>query len=138
MPFDQWNIPNYFSKNVKLILICTSNLRNYSYGEIYLHIKERIFIGRTDAEAEAPTLWPPDVKSWLIRNDPDAGKDWRQEENGTEDNMIGWHHWLNGHEFEQALGDGEGHGSLACCSQWGCKLSDRIEQMNNNNLLYLS
>ena len=137
MPFDQWNIPNYFSKNVKLILICTSNLRNYSYGKIYLHIKERIFIGRTDAEAEAPILWPPDVKSWLIRKDPDAGKDWRQEEKGTEDNMVEWHHWLSGHEFEQALGDGEGHGSLACCSQRGRKLSDRIEQMNNN-LLYLS
>ena len=68
-----------------------------------------IFIGRTDAEAETPILWPPDVKSWLLWKDPDAGKDWRQEEKGTtEDEMAGWHHWLNGHEFEQALGDGEG------------------------------
>ena len=97
-----------------------------------------IFTGRTDAEAEAPILWPPDAKSWLIRNDPDARKDWRQEEKGMTNEMVGWHHWLNGHEFEQALGDGEGQRSLACCSQWGCKLSDRIEQMNNNNLLYLS
>ena len=65
-----------------------------------------IFIGRTDAEAEAPILWLPDVKNWLIRKDPDARKDWRQEEKGmTEDEMVGWHHWLNGHEFEQALGE---------------------------------
>ena len=68
-----------------------------------------IFIWRTDAEAEAPILWPPDVKSQLIGENPDAGEDWKQEEKGTtEDEMVGWHHWLNGHEFEQALGDGEG------------------------------
>ena len=68
-----------------------------------------MFIGRTDAEAEAPILWPPDVKSRLTDKDPDAGQDWRQEEKGTaEDNMVGWHHRLNGHEFEQALGDDEG------------------------------
>ena len=76
-----------------------------------------IFIGRTDTEAEAPILWPPDVKNRLIENDPDAGKDWRQEEGGmTEDEMVGWHHWLDGHEFEQAPGVGHGQGSLACCS----------------------
>ena len=76
-----------------------------------------IFIGRTDAEA--PILWPPDAKSQLIGKDPDAGKDWRQEEKGTtEDEMVGWHHWVNGHEFEQALGNGEGQGSLVCCSSW--------------------
>ena len=68
-----------------------------------------IFIGRTDAKAEIPILWPPDGKNWLIGKDPDAGKDWRQEEKGTtEDEMVGWHHWLNGHEFEQALGVGDG------------------------------
>ena len=72
-----------------------------------------IFIVRTDAEVEAPILWPPDVKSWLTGKDPDAGKDWRQEEKGsTEDEMVAWHHWLSGHEFEQAPGDGEGQGSL--------------------------
>ena len=72
-----------------------------------------VLIGRTDAEAEALILWPPDVKNRLIVKDPDAGKDWRQEEKGmTEDEMVGWHHWLNGHEFEQALGDGEGQGSI--------------------------
>ena len=65
-----------------------------------------IFIGKTDAEAETPIFWPPDVKNWLIGKDPDAGKDWRQEEKGpTEDEMVGWHHWLNAHEFEQTLGD---------------------------------
>ena len=76
-----------------------------------------IFIGRTDAEAETPILWPPYVKSWLIGKDLDAGKDWRQEEKGpTEDEMVGWHHWLDWHEFEQVLGVGVGQGSLACCS----------------------
>ena len=84
-----------------------------------------IFIGRTDAETEAPIIWPPDLKSWLIGKDPDAGKDWRQEEKGTiEDEMVGWHHRLNGHELEQAPEDGEGQGSLACCSPWVCKESD--------------
>ena len=79
-----------------------------------------IFIGRTDAEA--PILWPPDANSWLISKDPDAGKEWRQEEKETSaDEMVGWHHWLNGHEFEQALGDSEGQGSLVCCSPWGHK-----------------
>ena len=78
-----------------------------------------IFIGRTDAIAEAPILLPPDVKNLLTGKDPDAGKDWRQEEKGTtEDEMVGWHHWLNWQEFEQALGVGGGQGSLVCCSPW--------------------
>ena len=82
-----------------------------------------IFIGRTDAKAEAPILCPPDVKSWLIGKDPDAGKDWRREEKGTtEDEIVGWHHWLNGHEFEQAPGDDEEQGSLACYSPCGCRV----------------
>ena len=86
-----------------------------------------IFIGRADAEAEAPILFPPDMKNGLIGNDPDAGKDWRQEEKGmAEDEMAGWHHWLNRHELKQALWDGEGQGSLACCSPWGCKESETI------------
>ena len=85
-----------------------------------------------DAEAEAPILWPPDAKSRLIRKDPDAGKDWRQEEKGmTEEEMVAWHHWLDGREFEQALGGGEGQGTLACCSPWGRKESDKTEQLNN-------
>ena len=82
--------------------------------------QSRIFIGRTDAEAETPILWPPDVKNRLIGKDPDAAKDGRQEEKGmTEDEMVGWHHQLDGHEFEQAPGYGHGQGSLACCSPWG-------------------
>ena len=95
-----------------------------------------IFIGRTDAEAEASILWSPDVKSWLTGKDPDAGKDWRQEEKGTtEDKMAGWDHWLNGHEFEQAPGDGEGQGSLVCCSSWGRKELDMTKWLNNNREL---
>ena len=78
-----------------------------------------IFIGRTDAEAEAPILWPPYGKSWLIRKDPEAGKDGRQEKGKTEDETVGGHHWLNAHDFEQAPEDGEGQGSLACCSPRG-------------------
>ena len=96
-----------------------------------------IFIGRTDAEAEAPIVWPPDAKSWLIGKDPDAGKDWRQEEKRkTEDEMVGWHHRLNGHEFEQAPVDSEGEGSLVCCSPWGHKESDMTEQLNNDYCFY--
>ena len=84
-----------------------------------------IFIGKTGAEAESPILWPPDAKSWLIRKDPNAGKDWGQKEKGmTEDEMVGWHHWLHRHEFEQTQGDNEAQGSLACCSPWGPKESD--------------
>ena len=90
-----------------------------------------IFTGRTDAEAETPVLWPPDVKNWLIWKDPDAGEDWRQEEKGTtEDEMVGWHHWLDGHEFEQAPGVGDGQGSLACYSPWGHEELDMTEWLN--------
>ena len=79
-----------------------------------------IFIGSTDVEAEAPILWPPDEKNWFIWKDPDAGKDWRQEEEGmTEDEMVGWYHQLDGHQSEQALGVGVGQESLVCCSPWG-------------------
>ena len=91
-----------------------------------------IIIGRIDAEAEAPILWLPNVKSLLIRKDLDAGKDWRQEEKGTtKDAMVGWHHWFDGHEFEQAPGDGEGQGNLACYSAWGFKELDLTEQLND-------
>ena len=90
-----------------------------------------IFIGRTHAEAETPILWPPDAKNWLIGRDPDAGKDWGQEEKEmTEDEMVGWHHRLNGHEFEHALWVGDGQGGLACCSPWGRKESDTTEWLN--------
>ena len=90
-----------------------------------------IFTGRTDDEAETPILWPPDAKSWLTGKDPDAGKDWRQEKKGmTEDEMVGQHHRLNGHEFESAPGVGGRQGGLACCSPWGCKESDTTERLN--------
>ena len=90
-----------------------------------------IFIGKTDPEAETPILWPPDVKNRLLGKDPDAGKDWRQEEEETtEDEMVGCHHWLDRHEFEQAPGVGDGQVSLACCSPWGRKESDTTERLN--------
>ena len=90
-----------------------------------------IFIGRTDAEVETPILWLPDEKNWHIGKDTDAEKDWRWEEKGTtEDEMVRWHHHLNGHEFEQALGAGDGQGGQACCSPWGYKESDTTEQVN--------
>ena len=92
-------------------------------------------IGRADAAAEVPVLWPPDVESWLTRKDPDAGKDWRREEKGTtEGEMVGWHHRLDGHEFEQAPGVGDGQGGLVCCSPWGHKELGVIERLNWTDL----
>ena len=97
-----------------------------------------MFIGRTDAEAEVPILWPPDAKNWLIAKDPDAGKDWRQEEKEmAEDETIGWHYRLNGHEFEQASGVGDGQGTLACCSPWGLKELDMTEWLNLTEGMHL-
>ena len=98
--------------------------------------QSQIFIGRADAEVQAPILWPPDAKNWLIGKDPDAEKDWRQEKGTTEDEMVGWHHRLNGHEFEQALGVGDGQGRLACCSPWGRKESATTEQLNWTELSF--
>ena len=89
-----------------------------------------VFIGRTDAEAETPILWPPDAKSWLTRKDLDAGKDWRQEKGTTKDEMVGWHHQLNGHEFGWTPGVGDGQGGLVCCSPWGRKESDTRTELN--------
>ena len=90
-----------------------------------------VFIGRTNTEAETPILWPPHAKSWLTGKDPDAGKDWGQEEKGTtEDEMAGWHHRLDGHEFEYTPGVGDGQGGLACYDSWGHKESDTTEWLN--------
>ena len=95
-----------------------------------------VFFGRTDAKAETPVLWPPCAKSWLIGKDSDAGRDWGQEEKGmTEDEMAGWHRWLDGREFEWTLGDGDGQEGLACCDSWGSKESDTTEQLNWTELL---
>ena len=89
-----------------------------------------IFTGRTDAEAEAPILWPHEVENWLTGKNPD-GKDWRQEEKGrTEDEMVGWHHWLDVHDLEQIPEVGDGQGGLVCCSPWGCKQLDMTEWLN--------
>ena len=89
------------------------------------------FFGRNDAKAETPVLWPPHAKSWLIGKDSDAGRDWGQEEKGTtEDEMTGWHHRLDGCEFEWTPGDGDGQGGLVCCDSWGRKESDMTERLN--------
>ena len=95
-----------------------------------------IFTGRNDAEAETPILWAPDAKSWLIWKDPDAGKDWGQEEKGTtEDEMVGLHHRLDGHEFEWTLGVGDRQGGLVCCDSWGHKDSEMTERLNWTELM---
>ena len=94
-----------------------------------------IFIGRTDAEAATPILWPPAGKNWLKGKDPDAGKDWKQEKGTTEDEMVGWHHHLGGHDFELAVGIGDGQGSLMCCSPWGRKELDTTDWLYWNELM---
>ena len=97
------------------------------------------FFGRNDAKAETPVLWPPHVKSWLIGKDFDAGRDWGQHEKGmTEDEMAGWHHWLDRHESEWTPGIGDGQGGLACCNSWGLKESDTTEQLNWSELNWTS
>ena len=95
-----------------------------------------VFIGRPVVEAETPILWSPHAKSWLIGKDPDAGKGWGQEEKGmTEDEMVGWHHWLDGHGFGWTLGVGDGQGGLACCGLWDCKELDTAEWLNWTEML---
>ena len=100
-------------------------------------IQSWVFIGRTDAEAETPILWPPHAKSWLVGKDPDAGRDWGQEEKGmTEDEMAGWHHWLDAHEFGWTPGVHDGKGGLACCDSWGHKESNTTEWLNWTNAAF--
>ena len=112
------------------------------YKEIKLVIPKGnqswISIGRTDAEAEAPIIWSPDAKNWLIGKNTHARKDWRQEKGKTEDEMIWWHHCLDGHEFVQAPGVGDGQGILACCSPLGCKNSETTEEMNWTELMKMA
>ena len=133
-PYKSWTLKNWCFWTVVVKTTLESPL---DYKEIQpVHPKENqpwIFIGRTDAEAGAPLLWPPDAKNWLIGKYLDAGKDWRQEEKGlTEDEMVGWHHQLYGHEFQQAPGIGDRQGSLACCDSWGRKESDMTEETELN------
>ena len=111
-------------------LDCKENQPVHSKGN-----QSWVFIGRADVEAETAILWSPDAKNWLIGKDPDAGYDWRQEEEGkTEDETVGWHHRRDGHEFEKAPGVGDGQGSLVFCSPWGRKESDMTEQLNWSGL----
>ena len=145
---ESWVLKNWYFWTVVLEKILESPLDCKEIQPV--HPKENqswIFIARTDVEAETPIHWPPDAKNWLIRKDLGAGKDWRQEEKGmTEDEMVGWHHWLDGHEFEQALGVRDRQGILACCSPWGHKESHTTEWPNwtdwplshkkNENLLF--
>ena len=123
--------------NVFILLLWETSLlcKLIAYLNCHLQNQSWMFIGRTDAKAETPIHWPPpDVKNWLIWKDSDAGKDRRQKEKGTaEDEMVGWHQQLNGHEFEWTLGVGDGQGSLACCNSWGRKESDTLSNWTELN-----
>ena len=129
---ESWALKNWFfwtvvlEKTLESPLDCKEIQPVHSKGNL-----SWVFTGRTDAEVETPILWPPHVKSWLIRKDPDAGRDWGQEEKGTtEDEMAGWHHRLDGHEFEWTPGVGDWQGGLACCNSWGRKESDTTAWLN--------
>ena len=129
-----WVLKNWWFWTVMLEKTLESPLDSKEMNPLNSKVNQPwILIGRTDAETEAPILWPPDSKSQLIGKDPDVGKDWRQEEKETDGWMVGWHHWLNGREFEQIPGDSEGQGSLACCSPWGRKELDMTEWLNKNS-----
>ena len=105
---------------------------------ILMEISSEMFIGRSDVAAETPMLWWPEVNNWLIRKDPDSGKNWRWDEKGmTEDEMVGWRRWLNGCDFEQTPGAGDAQGSLVYCSPWGCKESDLTEWLNWTELNWI-
>ena len=136
---ESWEPKNWSFWTVVLEKIPESSL---DYKEIKLvnpkGKQSWIYSGRTDAKPETPILWPLDAKNWLIWKDPDAGKDWRQEEKGmTEDEIVGWHHQCNRHEFEQAPGAGDGQVSLVCCSPWGRKESDMTEWLNWTEIVML-
>ena len=124
-PKNWWFLTVVLEKTLERLLDCKDIQPVHLKGN-----QSWVFIGRTDVEAETPILLPPDVKSWLIWEDPDAGKDWGQEEKGTtEDEMAGWHYPLNGHEFEWTPGVGDGQGSLVCCKESGT-----TERLNSNNV----
>ena len=132
---ESWMLKNWYIWNVvleetlKSPLDCKEIQPVHSKGD-----QSWVFIGRTDAEAETPILWPSHEKSWLIGKDPDAGRDWGPEEKGmTEDEMAGWHHWLDGHEFEWTLGVGDGQGDLGCCDSWGHKELTRLSDWTELN-----
>ena len=133
---ESWAPKNWCFWTVMLKKTLESPLDRTEVQPVHPKDQSWVFIGRTDAEAETPVLWPPHAKSWLIGKDPDTGKDWRREEKGTaEDKMVGWHHRLSRHESEQAPGVGDGQGGMACCSPWGRKESDTTEQLNWTELV---
>ena len=128
----KWYALIYYNLSAEELMLFNCGVGEDSWESLGLQGDQSwVFIGRTDTKAETPILWPPHVKSWLIGKDPDAGRDWGQEEKGTtEDEMAGWHHWLDGHEFEWTPGVGDGQGGLACCDSWGrsqTQLSDWTE-----------
>ena len=129
---ESWEVKNWFFWTVVLGKTLESPLDCKEIQPVHPKGNQSwIFIGRTDAEAEAPILWPTDANNWLIGKDPDTGKDWRWEEKGTtEDKIVRWYHQLERHEFGQALGVGDGQGNLACWSPWGRKESDMTKQLN--------
>ena len=129
---ESWALKNWYFQTVVLEKTLESPLDYKEIQQVYPKEDQSwVFTGRTDAEAETPILWPPHAKSWLIGKDSDAGRDWEQEEKGmTEDEMAGWHHWLDGRESEWTPGVGDGQRGLACCDSWGCKESDTTEPLN--------
>ena len=131
---ESWALKNWCFWTVVLEKTLESPLDSREIQPVHPKDQSWVFTGRTDAEAETPILWPPHVKSWLIGKDPDAGREWGQEEKGTtEDEMAGWYHWLDAHEFVLTLGVGDGQGGLACCNSWGRKESNMTEQLNWTN-----
>ena len=135
-----WAPKNWYFRTVVLEKTVESSLYSKEFKPVNPKVNQPwIFTGRTVAEVEAPILWLPDANSQLIGKDPLTVKDWRQEKGMTEDEMIGWHHWLNGHEFEQAPRVGDGQGSLVCCSPWGRKELDMTEWLNwtDHNLFWI-
>ena len=130
-PKNGWFWTVVLEKTLESPLDCKESQPVYLKGD-----QSFVFIGRSDAEAETPILWPPHAKSWLTGKDPDAGRDWESKEKGmTEDEMVGWHHQLDGHEFEWILGVGDGQGGLACCISWGRKELDTTERLNWTELI---
>ena len=129
---ESWALKNWCFFTVVLEKTLDSPLNCKEIQVVYLKGNQSwIFIGRANAETETPILWPPDAKNWLTGKDPVSGKDWRWEEKGrTEDEMIGWHHPLKGHKFEQVPEVSDGQGGLACCCPWGCKELDMTERLN--------
>ena len=128
---ESWVMKNWCFWTVVLEKTLQSPLDSKEIQPVHPKDQSWVFIGRTDVEAETPILWPPDAKNWLIGKHPDAGKDWGQEEKGTtEDETVGWHHWLNGHGFGWTPGVCDGQGGLACCSSWSCKELDTTEWLN--------